>query len=146
MNPNEPLIILLALKGVTSYFLFSNPKASEYEDEYILYIDMTSKAPVWEPSETGFVEQEDSMADFRGEVISNETTTRVRRIINYFSNSEDHGADLTDDKNSHKALNAKVNVDKVGASNERNGVTSEPLYQKWLISPEVARITVQHTT
>ena len=30
LNLNEPLIILLALKGVTSYFLFRKPKVSEY--------------------------------------------------------------------------------------------------------------------
>ena len=32
LNPNEPLIILLALKGVTSYFPSRKPKSSEYED------------------------------------------------------------------------------------------------------------------
>ena len=54
LNPNEPLVILLALKGIASYFLSKNPKASEYEDESIPYIEMTIEAPVWEPSETRF--------------------------------------------------------------------------------------------
>ena len=76
LNPNEPLIILLALKGVTSYFLSRNQKPSEYEDEYIQHIDMTSKAPVWEPSETGFSEQEDATTHFRVEVIRNEIIKR----------------------------------------------------------------------
>ena len=53
-NPNEPLIIPLVLKGITSYFLSRKPKASEYEDESIPHIDMTIKAPVGEPSETIF--------------------------------------------------------------------------------------------
>ena len=57
LNTNEPLIIPLVLKGVTSYFMYRNPIASEYEDESIPYIDMTSKVPVWEPLETGFVGQ-----------------------------------------------------------------------------------------
>ena len=81
MNPNEPLIVLLALKGVMSYFPCRNSKSSEYEDKYILYIDMTSEEPVCVPSETGFSEQEDAMTDFRGEAISIETITRGRRII-----------------------------------------------------------------
>ena len=76
LNSNEPLIILLALKGVTSYFLSRNQKPSEYEDEYIQHIDMTSKAPVWEPSETGFSEQEDATTHFRVEVIRNEIIKR----------------------------------------------------------------------
>ena len=56
-NPNEPLIIPLVLKGITSYFLSRKPKASEYEDESIPHIDMTIKAPVGEPSETIFADQ-----------------------------------------------------------------------------------------
>ena len=42
LDLNELLIILLALKGVTSYFLSRKPKASEYEDESNPPIDMTS--------------------------------------------------------------------------------------------------------
>ena len=56
LNPNEPLIISLLLKGVTGHFLSRKPRASKYEDESIPHIDMTSEAPVWEPSETGFSE------------------------------------------------------------------------------------------
>ena len=47
LNPNETLVTPLSLKGVTSYFPSRNPRASEYEDESIHHIDMTSKAPVW---------------------------------------------------------------------------------------------------
>ena len=47
MNPNEALIIPLVLKGFTSYFSSRKPIASEYEDESILHIDITSEAPVW---------------------------------------------------------------------------------------------------
>ena len=51
-----------------------------------------------------------------------------------------------DDENLYNALYAKVNVARVGASKGRHGVTSKSLFQKWLISPEVTRRTVQHTT
>ena len=54
LNLNEPLIIPFLLKGVTSCFPSRNPKSSEYEDESIPHIDMTSKAPVWDPSDTSF--------------------------------------------------------------------------------------------
>ena len=35
---------------------------------------------------------------------------------------------------------------KVRVSKRRHGVTSDSLYQKWLISPEASRRTVKHTT
>ena len=39
LNPNEPLIIPLVLKGVTSYFLYRKPRASYYKDYSIPHID-----------------------------------------------------------------------------------------------------------
>ena len=141
-----PLFILLALKGVTSYFLSRNPKASEYEDESIPHIDMKSEAPLWDPSETIFVEQDYVMTDFRGKVISNDTITRGQRIINSLFTSEYHAVVFTDDNNFYKTLNAKVNVAKVGASNGIHGVTLESLPHKLLVSTYAARITVQHKT
>ena len=55
------------------------------------------------------------MPDFRGEVISSETIAKGRRIMNYLSTSEDDAADFTDDENLYNALNATVNVYRVGA-------------------------------
>ena len=65
LNPNEPLIILVVLKRVTSYFLSRDPIESEFYDESIPHIDMASKETVWEPSETSYTEQEDAMNNFR---------------------------------------------------------------------------------
>ena len=87
LNPNEPLVILLALKWVTIYFPSRKLRVIEYEDETIPHINITREAPVWDPSETSFAEQEDVITDFRGEVINNETIIRVRRIINSLSAS-----------------------------------------------------------
>ena len=33
LNPNEPLVILLVLKGLTKYLLSSKPISSKYEDK-----------------------------------------------------------------------------------------------------------------
>ena len=106
---------------------------------------MTIEEPVWEASETIFVDQEYAMTNFRGEFINNETIIRGRSTTNPLYISEDHAVDFIDDDN-FKALIAKVNVVKVGEYKVRHGVTLESLHQKWLISPEAARITVQHTT
>ena len=129
-----------------SYFPSRKPKASEYEDESIPHIDITSKDPVWEQSINRFAEQEYAMTDLRGDVIVSETIARGQRIINPLSTRKYHVVDFTDDDNFYKALNYKVNVAKVGASEVKHGVTLGSLSQKWLISPETARITVQHTT
>ena len=76
---------------------------------------MSIKAPVWETSNIGFEEQKDAIDDFRGEVISSETIAKGRRIMNYLSTSEDDAVDFTDDENLYNALNATVNVYRVGA-------------------------------
>ena len=65
LNPSETLITSLVLNEVTNYFPSRKPRSSEYEDDTIPHIAMTSKALVWEPTKTGFVEQEDAMDDFR---------------------------------------------------------------------------------
>ena len=70
MNPNEPLITLLVLKGVTGYLLSRKPIASEYIDESIPHIYIIIEAPVWEPSQTVSLGQEGAIIDFRGEVIN----------------------------------------------------------------------------
>ena len=86
------------------------------------------------------------MTDFRVEVINNETITRGRWIVNSLSTSKDHAVDFIYDNNFYKALNAKVNVAKVGAYKGIHRVTSESLSYKWLIFLEAARRKVQHTT
>ena len=94
LNPNQPLTIPLLLKGVRSYFPSRKPRASEYEDESIPHIDMTTEAPVLEPSETSFAEQEDAITDFRREFICSDTIARGRRIINSLSTGEEDAVDF----------------------------------------------------
>ena len=53
------------------------------------------------------------MTNFRGEVISSETTARGKRLINSLSTGEDDAVDFTDDDILCNALNSKVNVDRV---------------------------------
>ena len=54
--------------------------------------------------------------------------------------------DFTDDKKIYKALIDKVNMEKVEAYNGRYGFILDSLSQKWFISLEAVRRTVQHTT
>ena len=82
---------------------------------------------MWEPAYTSFTEQEDTMHDFRGEVIISNTNARKRRITNSLSTRKFHAVDFTDYGNFYKALNAKVNVAKVGDSKVRHEVTLDSL-------------------
>ena len=75
------------------------------------------------------------MTDFRGKVIRNETIARRQRFVNFLSASEEDAVDFIDDKILFDALNAKVNVTRVGVSKGKHGVTSDSLYQKCLTSP-----------
>ena len=61
---------------------------------------------MWEPSETSFAEQEDGMAEIRGEGIISETIGRGERIINTLFTGED-------DFFFFNALNNMVNVARV---------------------------------
>ena len=54
LNPNNPPIIPLMLKGVTSYSPYRRPRASDYEDESMPHIDITRESLLWEPTELSF--------------------------------------------------------------------------------------------
>ena len=82
---NEPLIIPLEIKGVTSFFPTRKPTRQEYEEDSIPKINMTSELPDWEPSTADFAEQESAMIDAGGQVISNDIIERGRRFINAVS-------------------------------------------------------------
>ena len=142
LNPNEPLIIPLVLKVFTSYLPCRNPRASDYEDESIPHIDMTSKAQVWEPSEISFSEKEYAMTNFRGELIRSVIIARGQSIINCLSAGEDDAVDFMDDYNFFNTIDAKVDVAMFRASKGRCGVTSDSLSQKWFILSKEARRTV----
>ena len=142
LNTNEPLFIPLELKGITNYFPYRKTKESYSEDELIPHIDMKITAPVWDPYETSFAEQEDAMTNFRGEFISIKTIARGRRIINSLSTSKDHAVYFTDDDNFYKGLNYRINVAKVGVYKGRHGVTLESLSHNWFVSTEAASRTV----
>ena len=54
----QPLIIPLKLNGATSYFDVYSPSIAEYEDEDIPKIYLTAEESPWDPSTSGYSEQE----------------------------------------------------------------------------------------
>ena len=57
-NATHPLIILLQLSGVTSYFDVFSRSISDYEDEDIPKIHLTAEEPPWDPSTSKYSERE----------------------------------------------------------------------------------------
>ena len=61
VNPfdaTHPLIILLKLSSVTSYFDVFSPSITEYESEEIPKIHLTVEGPPWDPSTNEFSQQD----------------------------------------------------------------------------------------
>ena len=57
-HATNPLIILLKLSSITSYFDVYSPIIAEYEDEEIPKIHLTAEEPPWDPSTSENSEQE----------------------------------------------------------------------------------------
>ena len=71
LDEDRPLFIPFSLSGVTSHFPVRKPTAAEWEDEeHYPRIELTADEPAWDPSAPDFGDQEDSMTDFRGQVIA----------------------------------------------------------------------------
>ncbi len=87
---------------------------------------MAAEGSEREPFSPDFADQEDTMADFRGDVVDCKRITRGRRLISAVSlNCTDVKAiDFTDDNNFSKALQAKMAVSRIGAG--QNSVRSTP--------------------
>ena len=62
-NAAKPLMILLQLHGMTSYFDVCSPSIAEYEDEDIPKIHLTSEEPPWDLSTDKTSDRETRMLD-----------------------------------------------------------------------------------
>ena len=153
-DEEDPLIIPLLINGVTSYFPVRVPTVSEWENEDITRIDMTCESPEWDPSCSSFAEREESMMDFRGNVIERMPAARGQRFISDVSVS--NAAALAIDPSADgggislgNALESNVNaISMVGVANSKASkmIDHMSLSRKWGISPAAAKRTVQRTT
>lgn len=148
LDTDSPLIIPLALTGVTSTFAVRTPSLAEYNDENNSHVVMTSESPPWEPHDPEWALQEAAMTDLRGHVNDHVgDVTRGRMLINSVSCSY-QSVDFTDDNNFSGALERSVNVCRVktNISRGRRAIDETTLAEKWMVSPEIARQTLSRTT
>ena len=146
LDPDATLNIPLILKGVTSCFGVRRPTTVEFEDDDIPKLDMTYESPEWDPGDPEWATQEASTMNSRGRVHDfDNVIAEGRRFINLVSTSA-QSADFTSDEYFHVALQALVNVSRVKVGNSRRAIGHELLADKWMVSPEVARRTLERTT
>lgn len=164
LNPDSahPYVIPLSLDGVTSYFSVRKPTAEEYEDDELPHYDLTANDPLWDPSSDSFAKQEDGMLDYRGHLLSRATPARGQLVINSVESLAYDAVDVTDDDNFATILDANVNVSiaqvesmrlpeaerNIGrvSSSQKASIDYMDLAERWCISPEKAKQTVQRTT
>ena len=72
----HPLIILLQLSGMTSYFDVYSLSIAEYDNEDIPKIHLTAEEPPWDPSTHKYSERETQRLDHQGQIIILATVAR----------------------------------------------------------------------
>ena len=103
----HPLIIMLQLSSVTSYFDVYSPSIAEYENKDIPKIHLTAEVPQWGPSES-----ENRMLDHQGQISISVTVERrpeyVSAIVSYSLAYE--APDVMDNVNLVTSLSAQIQV------------------------------------
>lgn len=168
LDQDEPYVISLSIKGVTSYFPTRKPTKQEYEESEQRYV-LTSDSPEWNPSESDYSALERSMTNTRGEVIDRPPKAKDTLSICELDRLANipHDGDYVLDTHFPDALAANRNVSYVcssklkldpldTASFDRGlcGVSMEPsqalspetLAKRWHISPALAKQTLKSTT
>jgi hypothetical protein len=172
-NLAHPLIILLRLEGVVSYFEFSKHTPEEYSDKDIPHCVLTAEGPDWDPYYDSFARQEDGMLNYQGQAVADcksdglgitdpvgveEVDTPTWKLSQVSMQCDT--ADVFDDDNFGTALDATVNVSLVKLDDEpghydiaqvrstkrRGAVGHIALANRWGISLEKAKATVKVTT
>jgi hypothetical protein len=76
-NPLQPVILPLNLRGVTSLLYVRPVTIDEFNSLDQPRLHLTSETLTWDPSTTLFEEQETTMIDYSGNIISNEAVRRL---------------------------------------------------------------------
>ena len=141
----HPLIILLKLSSVTSYFDVYSPGIVEYEHDNIPKIHLTVEEPPWDQSTSEYAEQETQMLHHQGQSSIPATAARglvfVSAVVSY-SLAYDT-ADIMDNDNLATALEAQIQISIVLIGTVRKpSIDPIVLVKRWGITPEKAQKTI----
>ncbi len=123
--------VSLKLQGVTSYFPVQATTLSEYKNDVIPKFHLTATAPVWDPGSSSYSSQEDSMLDFKGQLVSTVTMKRgqITMQVNAVCSSLFASycvIDVTDDNNFGIYLESFVQIS-LTSTNRRAAVSYDGL-------------------
>ncbi len=157
----QEIRIPLQLHGTISYFPSRILSRQEVHNHY--HFNLSPNCAEWNPHNESYASQEHSMLDFRGEISAR--TKHVRELVVNGLNVQDESevimktskniqvsavmcevSDMLDLGSFARAIRREdYNICSL-RSGKRTGVTAQQLAEKWNISPDLAKRTLQSTT
>jgi hypothetical protein len=131
------------------------PTLDKWNSNAFTRLHLTSETLTWDPTTSHFEEQEASMTDYAGNIIScpGKRGRRDAYVISSLSSLTTDHVDVTNDDNFHTVLTSHVHISSVATS--LNGhvrlrktahIDYTTLAARWMITPEHAKRTVINTT
>ncbi len=151
-NPLQPVILPLALRGVTSLLNVRSVTINEFNSQDYLQLHLTSETLTCNPTTDLYEQQEQAMVDYSGKIVRDAAVREPKLIVNELQTLTTDLADLMHDCNFHQVLTSHVVVSSVNTSlsgHVRSCKTAPIDYMtlagRWLIAPDCAKKTVQQT-
>jgi hypothetical protein len=157
-DPNNPLqlvILLLTLRGVTLLLNVRTVTIDELNSQDYPRLHLTSETFTWDPMTNLYEQQENSMADYSGNIIRDAAMRGQvpTLIVNELQSLTTDLADMMHDCNFYQVLISHVGISSVNASLSRHvqlrkavPIDCMTLAARWMIALERAKKTVQLTT
>jgi hypothetical protein len=154
-NPLQPVILPLNLRGVMSLLYVRNVNIDEFNNHDHPRLHLTSETLTWDPLTTLYEEQEASMIDYSGNIVSNAAVRGPPQtlIINELHSLTTDLADVTHVYNFHQVLTSHVVISSVDAnltghvrSRKAAPIDFKTLAARWMVSLDRAKRTIQLTT
>jgi hypothetical protein len=153
IDPHQPTQTVI--QGVTSLLNVRGITLDEWNSVAFKRLHLTSETLTWDPMTTLYKEQEATMINYSGLVVT--TTQPLMRhinhlVINLLSSLATDQADVTDDKNFYDVLASHVQISSIETSlnghicSHKTAPTNpQTLAAHWMTSPERAKQTVVMT-
>jgi hypothetical protein len=143
------------LRGVTSLLYVRPVTIDEFNSHDHPRLHLTSETLTWDPSTALYEEQEASMIDYFGNIVSNAVVRGPSQtlIINELHSLTTDMADVMHDYNFHRVLASHVVISSIDANltghvrlRKTAPIDFKTLAAWWMVSPERSKRAIQLTT
>jgi hypothetical protein len=154
-DPNNPLqlvILLITLRGVSLLLNVRTVTIHEFNSQDYPRLHLTSEILTWDPTTNLYEQQENTMMDYSGNIVSGATVRGqvLTLIFNELQLLTTGMADMAHDCNFHLVLTSHIFISSTDASlsgHVRSRKTAPidftTLATRWMIAPDHAKKTVQ---